>query len=77
MRDETRPNYDCMGCRARAFAQIGAYVDDVMGESVQSIHYRSALERLFGERWRLGHERVKEWNSRIRAASARTEAGVA
>lgn len=79
MRDERQPNYACISCRARAFAQIGAYVEDVESDDRTSIAYRQALERLFGEKWRMGHEKVKEWNARIRAAcaQAKTEAHAA
>jgi len=58
----------CLSCKARALAAIGIHSDAVEIGQI-SPAYRGTLERLFGDQWRLGHAKVSEWHSRIRAAA--------
>jgi hypothetical protein len=62
---------DCRGCKARALAATGAHVESAERGGITP-QYRAALEKLFGaEAWREGHEMVKAWASKLRAAKGR------
>lgn len=63
----------CMSCEARALASIGSHIESVE-INVITPQYRSTLERVFGDRWRQGHELVKTWGQRISEATAREKA---
>jgi hypothetical protein len=68
------PTGKCKGCIARALASTGAHVES---QELQAItpKYRSELEIFFGESWKLGHERVKEWADRITSVARQRAAG--
>lgn len=57
----------------RALAAIGAHAADALADEFTPA-YRTTLERLFGERWRQGHSKVKDWTQRIAAATASARA---
>lgn len=68
-RDEFRR--DCRSCVARALAATGAHIESAAKGGITQ-QYRGALGKLFGaDKWREGHELVKVWASKIRAAKAR------
>jgi hypothetical protein len=60
---------NCDGCRARVLAATGEHVESLEVGSITP-RYRAVLERVFGERWKQGHELVKQWGSRIRRVQA-------
>jgi hypothetical protein len=65
---ERKPNSwlysaSCDGCKARAIAN-GTELWEASREGHITPRYRAALERVFGERWKQGHEQVKRWASR-------------
>ncbi len=51
----------CIGCKARAMAVTRA---DLLED------YRGAVQRLFGDQAKQGHELVKQWLGRMRQARA-------
>lgn len=53
----------CDGCKARAIAN-GTELWEASRDGRITPRYRAALERVFGERWKQGHEMVKRWASR-------------
>lgn len=55
--------HDCDGCKARAIAN-GTELWEASRDGVITPRYREALERVFGDRWKQGHEQVKRWASR-------------
>lgn len=74
-RDPMRDDFiaHCRGCEARALASVGAHVES-QEIGAMTPHYRSTLERFFGDDWKQGHELVKAWADRITAANARQKA---
>jgi len=66
----------CRSCSARALAAIGAHTESLERKALTA-DYRSALEKLFGEQWRDGHELVKVWGGRIRSMAASQQARAA
>lgn len=72
-RDDWAPGGRCEGCKGRAFAAVGMYVQQALAEDM-SIDYRQALERMFGERWQQGHVKVRFWTQVIVASTARMKA---
>ena len=58
----------CEGCKARALAAIGAHIES-QALKVITPQYRTALEKVFGERWKQGAELTKQWAERIEAAA--------
>lgn len=50
----------CMSCDARALAVTGAHLESAQAGSMTA-HYRSVLEKVFGESWREGHALVRTW----------------
>jgi hypothetical protein len=60
----------CESCQARALAVIGAHEESAAAGSMTE-QYRTALGQVFGERWKQGHELVKEWAGRLRQRKAR------
>lgn len=53
----------CDGCKARAIAN-GTELWEASRDGQITPRYRAALEKVFGERWKQGHERVKHWLNR-------------
>lgn len=53
-------NAHCDGCKARAIAR-GTELWEASLAGKITPRYRDALERVFGERWRQGHDMVKRW----------------
>lgn len=70
--DPTRDPFTahCRSCKARALASIGAHVESQEMGAITP-HYRSVLERIFGDDWKQGHELVRTWGRRITAAATR------
>jgi hypothetical protein len=77
---ESTPNRDgfrdgCRGCTARALAVTGAHLESAERGGITA-QYRAALEKLFGaQAWREGHEMVKGWASKLRAAKGKRGGG--
>lgn len=59
----------CEGCMGRALAAIGEHAAEALADEFTPA-YRQTLERLFGDHWKLGHLKVKEWTRRIASATA-------
>ena len=67
---------DCKGCVARCLANLGSHVESEERGAITP-DYRATLERLYGNAWALGHEKVKEWAGRLRAVAAAAKTGAA
>lgn len=59
----------CESCQARALAVIGAHLESEEAKTMTE-QYRTALGKCFGERWKEGHEMVKEWGAKVRRSRA-------
>ncbi len=55
-----RYNANCEGCKARAIAR-GTDLWEASRAGRITPAYRAALERVFCDRWKEGHELVKSW----------------
>jgi hypothetical protein len=63
----------CDGCKGRALAALGGHAAEALADEFTPA-YRNTLERLFGDRWKQGHAKVKDWTQRISAATAQAKA---
>jgi hypothetical protein len=57
----------CSECSARALARSPDSFKS-MADGVMTVGYKKALRDVFGDDWRDGHKRVREWAARIDAA---------
>lgn len=57
---------ECLECSARALSHSPAYFDAARSNSITPA-YRDALQAVFGDGWKAGHERVKFWSDRRKA----------
>lgn len=55
----------CKECESRMLAHSPAMAESAKAEALLPA-YRSALQHLFGEDWKEGHERVKRWAEKLR-----------
>lgn len=58
----------CLECSARALAQSPLYFESSRGEAMTP-EYRAALEAVFGEDVRQGHDATRAWANRILVAT--------
>ena len=59
-------NADCPECAARALAGGPEHFESKRDKRITPA-YRAALEAVFGDAWKAGHERVKAWAQRLSA----------
>jgi hypothetical protein len=54
----------CVDCQARMLAQGPWFYEAVRANAITP-RYRTALQSVFGEAWKAGHELVRKWAARI------------
>lgn len=63
----------CQNCEARMLANSPTMADSARAAAILP-GYRDALQRVFGDDWMAGHEKVKAWSDRMRGQTKTKEA---
>ena len=56
---------NCMDCQARMLSQ-GPWFREAMEAEALTPRYRSALQSVFGEEWKTGHQMVRKWAEKVK-----------